>query len=104
MQYLRELERLPDKYRQVLMLGTHRKYGPETLNLLLELEVCSADKLASLMGLSREQFEGLSIPLTKAEIAAVIGRSEEEVVRLQEAAFKRLARRKLWRLLDFRKK
>jgi RNA polymerase sigma factor (sigma-70 family) len=104
MQYLHELERLPDKYRQVLMLGTHRKYGPETLNLLLELGVCNAEKLASLVGLSPEQFQGLSIPLTRAEIAAVIGKSEEEVVSLQEAAFKRLKRRKLSDLLGFRKK
>ena len=103
-EYLHELERLPDHYRQVLMLGTHRKYGNEALNLLLEFEVCSAEKLASMMGLSLEQCRGLSMPLSKGEIAAVIGKSEEEVVRLQEAAFKRLERRKLWDLLDFRKK
>ena len=102
--YLRELERLPAKHRQVFMLGTHREYGPETVNLLVEMEICSAARLASLMGLSPDKCQGLSLPLTKTQIAVLIGKSEQEVAQLQEAALKRLKRRTLWELFGFLKK
>lgn len=91
----KEIQLLPPRQRSALFFNLRDENGNNALQLFLLMGLTTMESLASLVGLSLDQFTALwdELPVGDKRISDLLGITRQQVINLRKSARERLSRR-----------